>query len=496
MAGLTAWRTRYERLGLATLPLRPGSKRPTCDAWQVTPPPVQWHEAGTGAGNIGLRCGNGFAVADADSPQTHHALAAHWAGLGVKPPAVVTPSGGRHFYLPVADMPDGMAYVLWHSDVGPGELRVGPGAQVAAPCSAVGGRRYHFTPGTAPEDLLRLRPLRWRDLAPLLRPKSAEPLAALPVPLPRRPLADWALWLLKALAVLPPGQAVRVARAGVVLQYASRSEAEQAVVLHAAWCGWDFTEVAALFERHQPGHYASRRDKERYLRTCWGKALGWLAGTPERETVARLYRWAEARPWPGRGGGSDFLAYRVLLQRAWLADTLTPDVGRRDVQLSAALGWEGARGALQRLVHNGLVVPGGQRQRPTDARTWRLVPDVADGDGQPPARAIDALPGEAELWAVLGRAAGMVYARLNAEPQRVGALALATGKHRNTVANALRTLARYGLATDTADGWVVGAREAAEVADELGAAVAKSRRERGIASERETFREVLALRHE
>ncbi len=495
MAGLGAWRTRYERLGLATLPLRPGSKKPVCDSWQITPPPVQWHEAGTDAGNIGLRCGNGFAVADADAPQTVHALAAHWAGLGVKLPAVVTPSGGRHYYLPIADVPDGMAYCLWHSDVGPGELRVGPGAQVAAPCSAVGGRRYRFMPGTAPEDILRARPLRWRDLAPLLRPKSAEPLAALPLPMPRRPLAEWAIWLLGALAVLPPGQPVRVARAGVVLQYASRSEAEQAVVLHATWCGWAFEEVAALFERHQPGHYASRRDKKRYLRTCWGKALGWLAGTPERETIAILWRWAEARPWPGRGGGNDFLAYRALLQRAWLADTLTPDMGRRDVELAASMGDRGARGALQRLVKSGLVAPEGQRQRATDARAWRLVPEVADGDGQPPARAIDALPGEAELWAVLGRAAGMVYARLNAEPQKVGALALATGKHRNTVANALRALARYGLATDSAAGWVVGPRDAAEVAHELGAPTAKNRREWGIAAERQTFREALAMRH-
>ncbi len=496
MAGLDAWRARYERLGLATVPLWPGSKRPVCDEWQVTPPPVQWHEAGTDAGNIGLRCGNGFGVGDADAPHTIDALGAHWAGLGVKPPAVVTPSGGRHFYLPIADVPNGMAYCLWHPDVGPGELRVGPGAQVAAPCSAVGGKRYRFMPGTAPEDLLRLRPLRWRDLAPLVKPKPAEPLAALPVPMPRRPLADWALWLLRALAVLPPGQAVRVARAGVVLQYASRSEAEQAVVLHAAWCGWDFAEVAALFERHQPGHYASRRDKERYLRTCWHKALGWLAGTPARDTIAGLWRWAEARPWPGRGGGNDFLAYRALLRRAWLADTLTPDMGRRDVELAASMGWRGAEGAFERLAQQGLIAPEGRRQRPTDARAWRLLPEVADGDGQPPARAIDALPGEAELWAVLGRAAGMVYTRLNAEPQKVSALASATGKHRNTVASALRTLARYGLATDSADGWVVGPRDAAEVARELSAPTAKSRRERGIASERQTFREVLALRYE
>jgi predicted transcriptional regulator len=90
----------------------------------------------------------------------------------------------------------------------------------------------------------------------------------------------------------------------------------------------------------------------------------------------------------------------------------------------------------------------------------------------------------------------MVYTRLNAEPQKVSALASATGKHRNTVASALRTLARYGLATDSADGWVVGPRDAAEVARELSAPTAKSRRERGIASERQTFREVLALRYE
>lgn len=494
MTALGEWRTRYERLGLATLPLRPGSKRPVCDAWQVTPPPVQWHEAGAGAGNIGLRCGNGFAVADADSQSTVGALAAHWAGLGVNPPCVGTPSDGRHYYLTIADVPDGLAYRRWHSDVGPGELRVGPGAQVAAPCSAVDGQRYRFMPGTAPEDLLRLRPLRWRDLAPLLRPKSAPPLAALPVPMPRRPLANATVWLLGALATMPPGQPVRFGRNGAVLQYDSRSEAEQAVVLHAAWCGWDFTEVAALFDQYQPGHYASQHDKERYLRACWGRALGWLAGTPERETVATLWRWAEARPWPGRGGGNEFLAYRALLQRAWLADTLTPDMGQRDVELVASMGWRGAEGAFKRLTAHGFIAPEGTRKRPTDARTWRLVPEVADGDGQPPARAIDALPGEAELWATLGRAAGMMFARLNAEPQTVRALALATGKHRTTIWRALQTLAQHGLATESAGGWVGGQRDAAEVAHELGAPVAKKQRERSIAAERQTFREVLAMR--
>ena len=281
-----------------------------------------------------------------------------------------------------------------------------------------------------------------------------------------------------------------------VTWYNSRSEAEQSVILHAVWSGWDFAEVAELFDQHQPGHYANQRDKERYLRLSWQSAIGWVSGTPERETIANLWQWAESRPWPGRGGGNELLAYRALLQRAWLADTLTPDVSRRDIELSGSMGSTGAQGALQRLVEQGFVLPHGERERPTEARTWRLVPDVvADSDGPPPERSIDALPGNAELWAILGRAAGMVYTRLNAEPHKVNELATATGKHRNTIGKSLQTLARYKLATNTGAGWVIGEVKAAEVANELNAPSAKERREMVINHERETFREVLAMRH-
>ena len=176
---LDAWRQRYEYLGLTPIPLWSGTKKPVCNDWQATPSPIQWRTAGTDAGNIGLRAGNGIAFADADSPQTLDALQ-HWLkGLGVKLPAVTTPSGGAHFYLPVIDAPDGMAYCHWHSEVGPGELRVGLGAQVVAPCSAVNGKRYRFWRGTEPEDLLRVRPLRWRDFQRLIRPKRIQVLDAL-----------------------------------------------------------------------------------------------------------------------------------------------------------------------------------------------------------------------------------------------------------------------------------------------------------------------------
>src|SRR5690606_25537703 len=132
-AALEAWRQRYESLGLATVPLFAGSKRPACAEWQSTPPGVQWREAGSRAGNIGVRAGNGLAVADADSPQTVAALAAWLAGQGLKTPVVSTPSGGRHYWLRVAGAPGDVAFRLWRGDVGPGELRSGPGAQVVAP---------------------------------------------------------------------------------------------------------------------------------------------------------------------------------------------------------------------------------------------------------------------------------------------------------------------------------------------------------------------------
>ncbi len=493
-AGLDTWRRRYERIGIPTIPLYPGSKQPVSEEWQATPPPLQWQTAGERAGNIGLRTGNGFGVGDADAVQTVGALGRVLAGWGMIPPTVLTPSDGRHYYLRVADAPKGVSYCLWRADVGPGELRIGPGAQVAAPCSAVGGKRYSFLPGTSPEDWLRMRPLRWRDLVKLTRAQPAVPLESLPIPLPRRDLDGWAVWLLGALAHISASAPVRVMRNGVVIQYANRSDAEQAVILHAVWRGWAFAEVAALFEQHLPGHYASRTRRDAYLRASWQNAVGYLAGTPTRQTLAALWRWAESRPWPGRGGVTDLLAYRALLQRAWLADTFEPDVSRRDVEGFASVGNWGARGALRRLAEQQLIAPIGRREHATDARRWQLSTDaLADcGANVAPARTIDALPGGAELWAALGRAAGMVFSHLSTDSLSVTALSAQTGKHRNTVRASLGRLARYGLAVRDGDGWAVGPRSAAEVADELSAVAAKRRRERRIEDEREAFREVLA----
>jgi len=492
MAGrLSAWRQRYESLGLATIPLYASSKRPVCAEWQSTPPVVQWREAGIRAGNIGVRTGNGFAVADADSAQTAATLAAWLAGRGMKAPMVITPSGGRHYWLRVNDVPGDAAFCLWRGDVGPGELRVGPGAQVVAPCSMVDGKRYRFRDGT-PEDWLRLRPLRWSELAELVTPQRATPLDALPIPLPRRDLADWAEWLLDALAHRPPGVPVRVGRNGTVVQYDSRSDAEQAVILHAVGRGWDFEDVAALFEQRQPAHYMAQRDPAAYLRLCWRNALAWYAGTAARQTIADLWRWAESRPWPGRGGGNDQAAYRVLLQRGWLADTLTPDVSRRDIEEYASMGNQGARAALERLTAQGLIARAGRRRWAGAAQTWRLLPDVLPADNgyqSADVRQLDGLPGGAELWAMLGRAAGMVYARLSGEPLTVAALAAATGKHRSTVYRAADALARYGLAVVTDAGLVAGERSVNDVARELGADAAKRSRERRIATEREMWQE-------
>lgn len=380
MSGLNTWRDRYRQTGWPTVPLYSNAKRPILNDWQTTPPAVQWATAGDRAGNIALRAGNGFAVADADSPQAVETLSRVLAGLGLKPPIVETPSGGRHYYLKLTDAPADRSVHHWLPDVGNGELRFGPGALVTAPPSAIGERRYHFLPGTSPEDWLKLRALRWRDVEGLLKPnRSTQPIDTLPVPLPRRELTDWAAWLLDALATLPPGRPVRVGRNGTVIEYASRSEAEQAVIGHAAWCGWSQAEVAVLFEQHQPGHYAAHADRETYLLTCWRNALNLLVTTDARLTIADLWRWAERRDWPGRNGQKDRAVYAAVLQRAFLADTLEVDFSRRDGEDVADVGDRAARGAMKRFAEQGLIAPVGRLRHATDARTWTLLTAVLEG---------------------------------------------------------------------------------------------------------------------
>lgn len=454
--GLQNWRARYENAGYATLPLWPHRKSAFVDDWQHLPPGDLWREAdrrfdGSFRGNIGLRAGAGFVFVDCDdknNPHTTETVLSHLEALGYAP-RVETPNHGTHLHLICNDAPAGFSVGLLHPDAGTGEIRA-RNSYVVAPCSALEDGRYRFIQG-GPETIRNVKSIRWADLAPLLRPQRAPvELTAPPVRLPRLELPSRAMWLLSVLAVASPGN--QIAAKWRDQPYASRSEAEAAIVAFAILRGWPYEEIARLFERYQPGHYASRgNQRENYLQTTYRNVLNELAAVPERQQLAGLYQTAQAKAWPGRAGHSQQLAYLGLLALGWRIGALEVGASLRDLELYGALGRSAAGRAIQALAGEALI----KRLEGKDWHTGRyeLIDHGARVDAN--LTETDYAPGALEVWSAgkLTRSARAVLAHLTDNPQTVAMLARATGKHRDTVRAALKTLERYGMAANDGRRW-------------------------------------------
>lgn len=514
---LRDWRARYERLGFATIPLYPGSKRPVFEAWQLAPPTEQWRiadarDGGQWRGNLGIRCGNGLIVIDADEdhcPGTIDRIEQFLRDLKVcDVPRVNTPSGGQHFYLKVRDVPHDFNWSKLPDDFGAGELRARH-AFVVAPCSSVADRRYVWSRGTCPEDWADLRPLAWRDLRDFQTPTATNASLTLTIPPVRLPhaerLPDYAYTLLSILTVAAKGQHIG--------SYASRSEAEAAVIAMGILSGWSLEELADLFERYLPGHYSDKNERARadYLETTYRAVLREIASSPERQIAAELYQRAESAPWPGRGARSDQRVYLALTALAWKVNDLNINASVRDVEQYASVSCSTVSKALRRLARRGLLQRRGRpritckthhwdgravhRPCPLCAPLFRLPTAVLRQERLPSASAssvsaADNAPGAFELWTSsgLGQSAGLIYAHLTDAPQNVKALAAATGLSRRTVERGLNALANAQLSEKTARGaWRRGPADLTRVAREHGTKRAQERRRMRIDAEREAW---------
>lgn len=459
MADTETWRARWDSAGVLSIPLQPNSKMPVSQ-WLHIDPAEQWRQADGRQANIGVLCGNGLAVVDCDDAQAVDNVAARLRSLGLALPAVATPSGGRHAYLKVCDAPAGFTMQRLAAPVGKGELRV-RSCYVAAPCSSVDGRPYAFVNGS-PEDLLRLRPVAWRDLLWLCR---AQPSHVLPTEPPlrlvRRSLPQCTERLFALLA--------QAARGTAVLRYCTRSEAECAVVAALILAGWGEQEIEAEFAKRQPGHYREMGQHRRaYLHRTYRRALDDIAATPPRPAILDAYRAAHGMAWPGRTGSTDQAIYLALLAVAWQFARWTVAVSLRDLSEHAAVSIDTASHALTRLGAAKLI----DRERdecahPLAAHTYRIGQNK--GTTVTYVRHWCIQNGYQELWAQarLGKIAGAVYAALSMQPQAVATLSARTGKHRNTVARALARLWQQQLAEPSRNGWIQGPARLSDVASDL-----------------------------
>lgn len=517
MNGLWRWKERYDRAMLPTIPVARGTKQPILAAWQRIPPGEQWSQVGRDKfrGNLAILLGGGTVVIDCDAPQTVEAVSGKLEALGLRTPYVHTPGGGRHYYLQVNDVPDGFNWTPLN--IGPGELRA-RNATIMVPCSTYDTRRYQWAYGFKPEDVPTQRPVKWRDLSWLIKSQDAltEPLQEPPVRLLWRTAPAYVEWLLRVLRTAPKSQPIGKYRQGELIgKYASRSEAEAAVVAILILSGWPLAEIREQFDDARPGHYAEYEKpsyRRRYLETTYRNVLNELAQTPERQQIASWYRLAEVGDWPGRGGTLERATYLAIAATGWQFSTDTPAAAQRDIAQHAAAGRRGVHNAIGRLIQNGLIRKVHNRRAANHATSYQIqayMPQPFTGENSAPYTGLSVTYGArithsnlGELWKrdALGRSAGAVYAHLTTEaPLTVNELARRTGKTRKTVRRALHRLAEYELAApqgtarngNGAAGWLLGRADVGDVADEFDCDVDAERRRWRHELEREAFQEAL-----
>ncbi|MEO5779165.1 MAG: hypothetical protein ABIQ22_05245 [Arthrobacter oryzae] len=243
-------------------------------------------------------------VVDADAA----ALGRLLDSCGLRYVADVSPSGGRHLYVPLAErmeapaareLVEAMTLLAPSLDPGPHQNVTDGCIRVPGSLHKSGGHQILTTALSAAYDILRRRnppaavQALWRALAPELR--RARELKNRRV----KAAAAAATSGLGSAAGSPGGSQapLRVlARTGLydTARYASASEARMAVLNHFAACGWTLEQVRGELTGQFPGLaalYAGTGRQERLLNTEWAKACAFTQkpAAPERgEKSARI----------------------------------------------------------------------------------------------------------------------------------------------------------------------------------------------------------------
>jgi hypothetical protein len=222
---------------------------------------------------------------------------------GLRYVADVSPSGGRHLYVPLAERmgaPEARELVEAMSLLAP-SLDPGPHQNVTDGCIRVpgsahksGGHQILTTPLATAYDVLRRRnpagavaALRLALAPELRRARDVKARAAR--------LAAVAARSALGVRAAPLGGSqspLRVlARTGLydTARYASASEARMAVLNHFASCGWTLEQVRLELAGQFPGLaalYGTAGRQERLLPTEWANACSWIQ-KPERQPAGR-----------------------------------------------------------------------------------------------------------------------------------------------------------------------------------------------------------------
>ncbi|WP_346158209.1 hypothetical protein [Nonomuraea recticatena] len=300
--------------------------------------------------------------------------------------------------------------------------------------------------------------------------------------------------------------------------YASPSEARQAVVAGAVACGWQLADVSArLAGGNWSGmasfyaRYKDDRTRAERLRADWKSAIAWIAGRESgrdvhtrgrthsggskveleglrltvqpapRSTDAgterqQILRWnsamraAERHRWVGPRAVTIRRVLRALLKAAQLRNCTVIAFGVRHLALLAGLDESTVAKTLKLLREerdpfiNLIQVHHGER-----ADTYRLIipqgyAEAAAWRRWQPGK----LGGIHPVFRILGGTAALVWEQLNSEPTRTTDLHTLVGISPTAVTTALTKLAEHGLAERRCGGWVRGPADPLRVAKQLG----------------------------
>lgn len=519
-----AARVYYSARGLEPIPIPRMTKAAVLPGWNTLPIDALWASVSTaGRGNIGLRhtpttyAARQFCAVDLDEhkqPGTIAAVQARLDGLGVSPVVVRTASGiGRRVYLRIQDVPADIGKRNLSADIGAGEFYARAG-QTIAPCSVVQNDdgstgTYALIAGSWDT----LPSVAWHDMAWIVSShthtaRAAAPgahgprvytpgqLPGLPIPLPVRDVPHVRAMFDASNAAGPGGAVTWKGRV-----YSTRSEFDMRIVGALILAGWPYADIRAAYAAHSQ-KWLECADADAYLALTYAEAVQYIAVTgPAADIRQRIVAEYTRAHWDadmarGRSGAIRKRVYLSVLADAYAAGSVQPTVSTREAAEYAAVKRDTAGRAIRWLMTVGLLGQDGGYHMDA-ARTLVIrLPDTLPADTPGP---VPPPSGHTELWrAVRGRGLGpsaqLVYAQLTDTPATVRAIAATSGKHRNTVAAALRTLSdeRVQLAAQLPDGWVRGPGSLDAAARKLRCDTRAARRRAEHDAERERTRAAVA----
>jgi hypothetical protein len=244
-------------------------------------------------------------------------------------------------------------------------------------------------------------------------------------------------------------------------RYPTRSEAEAALVASLIRAGYEFDEIAHLFNIYPgPGKYVEKRTKNprdaiRYLRLTYGNALEFVTthASEMEQKALWLKAWAPSRPWPGRSGSTDRAVFLAHCEVAEKCGADPHGASARQLAELAGVNWRTAAKANRRLVKASLLTVAVPSVASLSARYNLLEPDECTLKVTLNHLYCDvvSLKGAHDTfrWHGLGKTGADVLAmlrRMGDDGARVCEIAAATGRHRNTVSRKLRRMVELGLA--------------------------------------------------